>query len=131
MTPTEDARYTAFVIQATVLLPISCGLFVGVVAFVGPHLMALAGPAPEPGLVERLLFCAGAHRGGVSALGGLACGAGLVGVRAPGVGRWFGRAGLLAPMVGKLLLCLPVVAAVGLLLLSAVTPLLRALSVKP
>lgn len=126
-----EAQYRAFVAEATLILPIGLTLLVGVLGFLGPYLLSRIGPTEAVGWagVEAFLLGSGRARWLVVGVAVVLLLAGLVGVRTAPARQAFERGGLVAPLAGKLILFIPLIAAVAVLLLSVVLPVLKALSV--
>ncbi|MCC7491114.1 MAG: hypothetical protein IT204_02140 [Fimbriimonadaceae bacterium] len=126
--PDPALLHAALVAEAALLLPLGGAGLVGVLGFLAPLV------AQRTGCSTGLLgHCAGlaAVRVPVLVGSGLLVLLAWAGLRTAVVRRLFEAQPLVARLLGKLLLLLPLLASVALLLLVVTTPLLAALSVKP
>jgi len=124
-------RYHAFLGEATVLLPLGAAFLGGVLLGLGPYLNAKVGlTAANAQGVARLFCFTAAYRLPLGIGLALAVVSALAILRTASMRDLFSRSDLL-PLVGKLVLFLPLVAGVALLLLSILAPLMSALSTVP
>ncbi len=122
-----------FVGDALVLLPFTMAAFVGAWSFLAPYLVGKLGSAlaGSPTGFDRFIAFGGAHRWPIVVLAGLAVAGVWAGARTSLVTGWLRRGGAMAQLGFKVSLILPLIGAVAVLLLSVVSPVVKALSVKP
>lgn len=127
-----DAQYRSMVLETTFLVPFGFAMLTGVAVFLGPYLLGrLSAPVGELTRLERFFTWTGSHPVLVIGAVLLICLLILVAVRTEPARRTFLALGSAAPLVFKLGLFVPIVATVALLLLTIVSPVLKALSGLP